>query len=274
MASSTAWRKRYDGLREKPALLGELRVRGYLAPDACTRLISSLVSFLHGRIVRLKPPVLPARAIVLPAVAAVIVGGAASAASADHTAEAAVLPRSQSAITVRLDWRALWPDQVTWTRSYIVSVLSDLDDVEVVERKLVQNQEQVGNAIAPYYGGLAGHRLAAVLREHIVIAVEIIRAAKAHDARALATAQDRGRKNADALANLLNRARNPFWDKPALQAMFYKHLEYVTMQVDYRLKQDWAAEIRAYDDGLQHVLLIADMLAEGLVQQFPEKFQE
>ena len=60
----------------------------------------------------------------------------------------------------------------------------------------------------------------------------------------------------------------------ALQAMFYTHLEYVTKQVDYRLKRDWHGEIRAYDDGLKHVLLIADMLAEGLVRQFPEKFRE
>jgi len=50
------------------------------------------------------------------------------------------------------------------------------------------------------------------------------------------------------------------------------HLD--AMQVDYRLKQDWASETRAYDDGLQHVLLLADILAEGVVKQFPEKFQE
>jgi len=73
-------------------------------------------------------------------------------------------------------------------------VLSDLDDVDAVERKLVQNQEQIGNAIKPYYGGMAGNRLAVLLREHIVIAIEIIRAAKAHDAQALAKAQDRGRE--------------------------------------------------------------------------------
>jgi hypothetical protein len=121
---------------------------------------------------------------------------------------------------------------------------------------------------------MAGNRLAVLLREHIVIAVEIVRAAKAKDTDALPRAQERGRENADAISNLLGRADNPLWDKQSLQHMLYKHLEYVTMQVDYRLKKNWASEISAYDDGLQHVLLLSDMLAEGIVRQFPQSFME
>ncbi|PIQ83438.1 MAG: glycosyltransferase [Candidatus Omnitrophica bacterium CG11_big_fil_rev_8_21_14_0_20_63_9] len=187
---------------------------------------------------------------------------------------AVLAPSSQSAIDFRLALRALWQYQVTWTRSYVVSVLSNLDDADSVERKLVKNQEQIGNVIKPYYGGLAGNRLAVLLREHIVIAVEIVRAIKANDQDALRNAQATGRENANAIANLLSRAKNPLWDRHSLEQVFYKHLEYVTMQVDYRLKQDWASEISAYDAGLQHVLLLADILAEGVVRQFPEKFTE
>src|SRR3989338_5130343 len=206
---------------------------------------------------------------ILLAVCSVIVLGRIS--SAQNKTEV-LSPSSQSAIDFRLALRALWQYQVTWTRSYVVSVLSELDDVEPVEHKLVKNQEQIGNTIKPYYGGMAGNRLAVLLREHIVIAVEIVRAVKANDQDALRNVQERGRENADAIANLLARAKNPLWDKPSLTEVFYKHLEYVTMQVDYRLKKDWASEIRAYDDGLQHVLLLADILAKGIVQQFPKKF--
>ncbi len=112
------------------------------------------------------------------------------------------LPSSQSAITFRLGLRELWQYQVTWTRSYIVSVLSNLDDVAVVEDKLIKNQEKIGDAIKPYYGGIAGNWLAGKLREHIVIAVEIVRAAKVGDIEALKIAQEKGRENADAIANL------------------------------------------------------------------------
>jgi len=204
-------------------------------------------------------------------IASVIALGSPSYAQGNPIARA---PSSQSAIDFRLSVRALWQYQVTWTRSHIVSVLSGLDDVEPVERKLVKNQEQIGNAIKPYYGGMAGNRLAVLLRQHIVIAIEIVRAAKAQDAGALQRAQERGLKNADAISNLLGRANNPLWDKQYMRRMFYRHLEYVTLQVSCRIKKDWDSEIRAYDDGLQHVLLLSDLLANGVVQQFPEKFKE
>ncbi len=184
------------------------------------------------------------------------------------------IPSSQSAITFRLALRQLWQYQVTWTRSYIVSVISNLDDVAVVEDKLIKNQEKIGDAIKPYYGGMAGDWLAGLLREHIVIAVEVIRAAKARDVDALKIAQAKGRENADAIANLLGRARNPIWKKQFVKNQFYMHLEFVTKQVNERLNKDWNSEVKAYDDGLRHVLLLADLLAEGIIEQFPDKFKE
>lgn len=186
----------------------------------------------------------------------------------------ALPPSSQSSIDFRLALRELWQYQVTWTRSYIVSVVSDLDDVAVVEDKLVKNQEKIGNAVKPYYGGMAGNRLAMLLREHIVIATEIIKASKNGSAEELEKAKKKGQDNADEIAALLKRAENPLWDKQTLKDVFYKHLEYVAMQADLRLKKDWPAEIKAYDDGLKHVLLLADLLAEGIVKQFPDKFKE
>lgn len=183
-----------------------------------------------------------------------------------------LMPSSQSAITFRIALRELWQYQVTWTRSYIVSVLSSLQDEALVEKKLVENQEKIGNAVKPYYGGGAGDRLAVLLREHIVIATEIVKASA--NVEELKKAQDKGRENADAIADLLSNARNPYWDKQFIKDTFYKHLEYVTKQADYRLKKEWALEISAYDDGLKHVLMIADLLAEGIVRQFPDQFQE
>lgn len=185
-----------------------------------------------------------------------------------------LLPSTPSAIALRLSLRELWQYQVTWTRSYIVSVISNLDDVNVVEDKLIKNQEKIGNAIKPYYGGPAGDWLAGMLRQHIVIAVEIVRAAKAGDAVALKIAQQKGRENADAMAKLLGRAKNPLWKRQFIKDQLYTHLEYVNMQVDYRLERKWNLEIKAYDDGLKHVLLIADLLAEGIIEQFPNKFKD
>ena len=186
----------------------------------------------------------------------------------------AAMCSSQSAITFRLALRELWQYQVTWMSSYIVSALSDLEDVDIVRNKLIKNQEKIGNVIKPYYGGFAGNRLAALLREHIVVAIEIVQAKKAKNDQALQNAQEKGRKYAERISDLLSRVRSPRWDKQYLKDMFYKHLEYIDMQVDSRIQKDWASEIKAYDDGLAHVLQVSDILAEGVVHQFPDKFKE
>jgi hypothetical protein len=65
---------------------------------------------------------------------------------------------------------------------------------------------------------------------------------------------------------------NPNWSKSDLEAMLQKHLDLTTGEVVGRLQKDWAADIRSYDEGHAHMLMFADMLTEGLVKQFPEKF--
>jgi len=54
--------------------------------------------------------------------------------------------------------------------------------------------------------------------------------------------------------------------------MLYKHLDFVTNQVVARLNKNWKADIDAYDKGEEHMIKFADVLSDGIVKQFPEKF--
>ncbi len=51
------------------------------------------------------------------------------------------------------------------------------------------------------------------------------------------------------------------------------HLALTTTEVVSRLKKDWAADVEAYDQGHAHMLMFADMLSDGIIKQFPEKFK-
>lgn len=54
--------------------------------------------------------------------------------------------------------------------------------------------------------------------------------------------------------------------------MLHKHLELTTGEVVGRLKKDWVADIKSYDEGHVHMLKFADMLTDGIAKQFADKF--
>src|SRR5687767_9533803 len=64
--------------------------------------------------------------------------------------------------------RDLWADHVVWTRNYIIAASTDGADAQAAATRLLANQDQIGQAIVPYYGADAGRRLSALLRDHIL----------------------------------------------------------------------------------------------------------
>src|SRR5687768_7811917 len=75
--------------------------------------------------------------------------------------------------------RVLWEDHITWTRLAIVSLATGSPDTQATVARLLKNQTDIGNAVKPYYGKAAGDKLTAELRKHILIAADLIAAAKA-----------------------------------------------------------------------------------------------
>jgi hypothetical protein len=178
---------------------------------------------------------------------------------------------SAPADQLRLDMRKLWEDHITYTRNYIISALADLPDKDAVAGRLLRNQDDIGAAVAAYYGADAGKKLAGLLRDHIMVATEVVAAAKAGKNDALEASQKKWSANGKEIAAFLSSA-NPNWPKATLESMLQKHLDLTSGEVVGRLKKDWAADIKSYDDGHAHMLMFADALTDGIVKQFPAKF--
>lgn len=179
---------------------------------------------------------------------------------------------SQSQVELKENLRVLWIDHVVWTRSYIVSALSGLEDQQKVLERLLRNQQDIGNAIKPYYGEEAGNKLTELLREHILIAGKVIDAAKSGNQANLNKYNKEWYRNADDIAKFLSSA-NPNWSEKVLKDMLYVHLQLITDDVTARLKKDWDAETIAFDKGREHMIEFADVLTAGIVKQFPDKFK-
>ncbi len=174
---------------------------------------------------------------------------------------------------LRTDMRKLWEDHITWTRLAIISLLSGSPDTNATVARLLRNQVDIGNAVKPFYGQAAGNQLTAQLRQHILIAADLIAAAKAGDQAKLASEQALWVKNADGIAALLNSINPRHWKLSVMKAEMRMHLKLTTAEVVARLQGNWAADVDAYDKVHRHILHMSDLLANGLVEQFPQRFR-
>src|SRR5436190_12463152 len=115
-------------------------------------------------------------------------------------------PAMSPAAALHQDMRKLWTDHVVWTRDYIVAAVGDQPDASAAAARLMKNQEDIGAAVAGYYGKAAGDQLTALLKQHISIAVDLIKAAKAGN-KAEQSAQDaKWHQNGEEIATFLSKA--------------------------------------------------------------------
>jgi hypothetical protein len=180
--------------------------------------------------------------------------------------------RSRKAITLRNKMRKLWEDHIVWTRQFIVSAIAELPDTDAAAGRLLANQDHIGDAIKPYYGDAAGEQLSTLLRDHILVAAELVGAAKKGDSVGIKEASARWSENANEIADFLHAANPRNWPRAEMRSMMAGHLEWTLSEASARLNGDWDADIAAYEHIHRDILHMADMLSRGIIAQFPGRF--
>ena len=178
---------------------------------------------------------------------------------------------SPNALELRQGMRDLWADHVVWTRAYIVAAVADDPSASSALDRLMRNQEDLGRAIAPYYGAAAGAGLTELLKEHISIAGEVVGAAKAKDDGKLKDADARWHRNAEEIATFLSGA-NPNWSRAELVRMLNEHLSLTTQEATFRLQGNWREDSATFDRIFDQAMTMADALSDGVIRQFPARF--
>jgi hypothetical protein len=173
-------------------------------------------------------------------------------------------------VALRESMRKLWADHVNWTRDYIIAATTDHPSAQTVSARLLRNQEEIGNAVAPYYGSAAGARLTDLLKQHILIAVDLVNAAKAGDNAKQTDADKRWHDNAAEIATFLSSA-NPNWQRQALLDMLNQHLALTTQEAVARLQRRWDDDVATFDRIFVQAMAMADALSDGIAKQFPNR---
>ena len=189
-----------------------------------------------------------------------------------HTTEHAAGDVSSTAkgVTLRDDMRKLWSDHVIWTRQYINAAVANEPTAAPAAERLMKNQEDIGKAIVPFYGEAAGTKLTDLLKQHITIAVDLVKAAKSGDKAKLTDGDKRWHDNAAEIATFLSGA-NPNWNKEAVLAMLNEHLTLTTEELTTRIEKKWAENTAVFDKIYDQALMMADAMADGIIKQFPNK---
>ena len=179
---------------------------------------------------------------------------------------------SDGALSLRTALRRLWSDHVIWTRQYVVAAVADSPDADAAATRLLKNQVDIGNAVVPFYGDAAGAGLTDLLEQHIGIAVELIAAAKSGDQATFQEKDAAWDGNAREIASFLSGA-NPHWPENDVYDLLNQHLTLTKNEVVARLEGNWEADVAAFDEIYTEILTLSDALSDGLVAQFPEKFE-
>jgi hypothetical protein len=170
------------------------------------------------------------------------------------------------------EMRRLWEDHVTWTRLFIVSFVEDLPDLEATTNRLLQNQVDIGDAVKPFYGEAGGDRLTALLTDHITTAATLLGAAKDGDAKVFEAAHEAWYRNGRQIARFLHGINPDQWPLRDMKTMMLDHLDLTLAEAAARLEGDYVREIAGYDAVHVEILEMADMLSDGIIRQFPERF--
>jgi hypothetical protein len=219
-------------------------------------------------------PAAPARSATQSSTAPTAMSMPTVAGPAANSSPAAAIPvTGTDPLVFRQAMRKLWEDHITWTRVYIIAAVAGLPETDAAAQRLLQNQVDIGNAVKPFYGEQAGDQLTALLKQHILIAVDLLAAARAGDTAKFNDANQRWYDNANQIAAFLHTANPDSWALADMQTMMKSHLELTLAEASARLDSNWPGDVAAYDQVHNEILQMAGMLTQGIIAQFPDKFK-
>lgn len=175
-------------------------------------------------------------------------------------------------MTLSDEMRRLWMEHVFWTRMAIVSIVYGLPDEPYVVKRLLRNAPDMGKALEPFYGKKAAMLFSDLITQHLVIASEFVKAAKAGKDKVASAAEKKLFANADQISYVLHELNPEHWSQKEMKDMLYDHLKLLKQEAVYTIRNNHAEGVNIFDKVESQALGMADDLTNGIVAQFPNRF--
>jgi hypothetical protein len=172
---------------------------------------------------------------------------------------------------LRDDLRHLWRDHASLTRNMIISLVGKLPDAPDATARLLKNQDEIAETLRAYCGDEVADQMNKLLRDHVMLAADMLGAAKGTDAAKTEKAKTAWYGNGDEMSRYMASA-NSFWQQADLQRKVKAHLDAVWDEAAARMAGRWADDFAAYDRAVQGSMDIADVMGQGIVELYPDMF--
>lgn len=126
--------------------------------------------------------------------------------------------------------------------------------------------EPVTNRLLPFYGAKSTAEFQELFTQHLLIAADLVNAAKRQDVVKADDARKRWYQNADDIASFFS-SINPFWNEQTWRSMLYSHLEMTEKEAVLRLGGNYLADIKIFHEIEEEALKMADYMFCGILKQ-------
>ena len=171
---------------------------------------------------------------------------------------------TQQQICLMNQLQQLWQQHVYWTRFFIISTAADLDDLKPVTNRLLQNPKDFAQLLAPIYGIKAACQFQELFTQHLLIAADLVNAAKNGEAEKANCARTKWYQNADEIAGFLS-SINQCWNEAKWKDMLYSHLEMTEKEAGLRFQGSYAADIQVFNEIEIEALKMANYMFCGII---------
>lgn len=165
--------------------------------------------------------------------------------------------------------RLLLSQNTMWTRNYIVSYISGIEDLLVIKNRLLENATDIKNVFGIYYIKEISAFLEFLLRDYTNNMIGMAEALKTYGNIPQKISEARrdwigtGRDIAEFLYSI-----NPYWHFNKAQTIILDHIEMTISQMEERLRGEYALEVYQYDFIEYHSLMMGDFLSKGIIYMF------
>ena len=171
--------------------------------------------------------------------------------------------------TLKDTLRKLFSDHAVWTYLYIITEVLKTPNLSSVTERLLQNQKDIGMAVASIYGQTVGHELTRLLTDHILLASAVVKMAiNVHNRAASQTDLNHkldqlfvnSGETSRAIASL-NPSELPY---DVVVTHFDEHNQYVVNLATMYINGQYQEAIKEYDCYYNHMLVLSDLITYGV----------